>query len=59
MDAEIIAIQYLGKALIFLIVGIVSCFLASLGYNTYVKFHNKNKRIEVSAENSNSKNKFR
>mgnify|MGYP007131984648 CR=1 FL=1 len=54
MSAEILAVKYLGTALIFLIVGIVLCFLASLGYNTYVKIQDKNKKIEVRAEeNSN------
>lgn len=55
MTAEIIAVQYLGRALIILIIGIVLCFLASLGYNTYVKFQDKNKKIEVQSRNSNSK----
>lgn len=53
MEAEIIAVKFLGIALIVLIVGIVLCFLASLGYNTYVKFQDKYKKIEVRAENSN------
>ena len=55
MTAEIIAVQYLGRALIILIIGIVLCFLASLGYNTYVKVQDKNKKIEVQSRNSNSK----
>lgn len=59
MEISIIAVQFLGKALIFLICGIVLCFLASLSYNTYIKFQSKNKRIEVSVENSNSNKKFR
>ena len=54
LDAEILAVQFLGIALIVLIVGIVLCFLASLGYNTYIKFKNNQKEIEVHAENSNS-----
>lgn len=53
LEAEIIAVKFLGIALIVLIVGIVLCFLASLGYNTYVKFQDKYKKIEVRAENSN------
>lgn len=53
MEVEIIAVKFLGIALIVLIVGIVLCFLASLGYNTYVKFQDKYKKIEVRAENSN------
>ena len=47
-----IAVRYLGRALIALIVGIVLCFLASLGYNGYIRWSQK--EIEVRAENSNS-----
>lgn len=54
METATLAVQFLGIALICLIVGIVLCFLASLGYNTYLKFQDKNKKIEVHAENSNS-----
>ena len=54
LEAGIIAVKFLGIALIFLIVGFVLCFLASLGYNTYIKFKDTNKKIEVRAENSNS-----
>ena len=54
VNAEILAVKFLGIALILLIVGIVLCFLASLGYNTYIKFKDNNKKIEVHAENSNS-----
>ena len=54
MDAEILAVKFLGIALIVLIVGIVLYFLASLGYNTYIKIKDSNKKIEVRAENSNS-----
>lgn len=53
MTAEIMAVQYLGKALIFLVIGIVVCFLANLGFNTYFKFQDKNKKIEVQATDSN------
>lgn len=52
MNAEMMAVRYLGTALIFLIVGIVLCFLASLGYNTYIKFQDKHKKIEVQATDS-------
>ena len=57
MEVSILAVKFLGIALIALIVGIVLCFLASLGYNTYLKIQDKNKKIEVCAENTNSKNK--
>ena len=53
LDAEILAVKYLGTALIFLIIGIVLCFLASLSYNTYVKFQDRHKKIEVRTKNSN------
>jgi len=50
----ILAIKMLGTALILLIIGIVLCFLASLGYSTYIKCSNK--KIEVRAKNSNQNN---
>jgi len=53
LDTATLAVTYLGIALISLIVGIVLCFLASLGYNTYVKYQDKNKKIEALAQNSN------
>lgn len=53
-DSNVIAVQYLGRALIALIVGIVFCFLASLGYNTYIRFSQE--KIEVQATNSNFTN---
>lgn len=49
-----IAVKYLGRALISLIIGIVICFLASLSYNTYIRFSQK--EIEVQATNSNLQN---
>ena len=51
-DSNVVAVRYLGRALIALILGMVVCFLASLGYNTYIKYSDK--KIEVQAENSNS-----
>ena len=50
-----LAVKYLDMSLIVLIIGIVLCFLASLGYNTYIRFSQK--EIEVQATNSNSQNK--
>lgn len=49
-----LAVKFLGTALIILSVGFVFCLLAFMGYNTYVKYQDKNKKIEVRAENSNS-----
>ena len=48
MEVAILAVKYLGTALISLIVGFVICFLAALGYTTYMRFRNKEKEIEVS-----------
>lgn len=46
MNAEMMAVRYLGIALIFLSIGIVLCFLASLGYNTYIRFQDKHKKLK-------------
>ena len=51
-DSNVVAVRYLGIALIALIIGIVICFLASLDYNTYIKYSDE--KIEVRTENSNS-----
>lgn len=48
MEVSLLAVKYLGTALISLIVGFVICFLAALGYTTYMRFRNKEKEIEVS-----------
>ena len=48
MDVSLLAVKYLGTALISLIVGFVICFLAALGYTTYIRFQDKKKEIEVS-----------
>ena len=58
MEVSILAVKFLGTALISLIVGFVVCFLAVLGYNTYVRFHSNKKKIEVSTttEQLQSKN---
>ena len=45
--------KFLGWALILLIIGFVICFLATIGYNTYITYSQDNKKIEVRAENSN------
>lgn len=52
MDETALAIKFLGTALILLIIGIVVCFLASLGYNTYIKYNDNKKKLEVCAKNS-------
>ena len=38
MEVAILAVKYLGTALISLTIGFVVCFLAVLGYNTYIRF---------------------
>lgn len=55
MDGEIIAIKYLGKTFVTFIICGTICFLANLGFNTYIKYQDKNKMIEVHAENSNQR----
>ena len=50
MDVSILAVKFLGSALIALIIGFVVCFLAVLGYNTYIRFHSNRKKVEVSAD---------
>ena len=50
MDETALAIKFLGTALILLIIGIVVCFLASLGYNTYIKYNDSKKKIEACAK---------
>lgn len=51
---DTVAVKYLGRTSLALVIGMVICFLASLGYNTYVKYTDK--KIEVQATNSNSTN---
>ena len=58
MEIGILAIKFLGIVSILLVLGFILCVLALLGYNTYLKYQDKHKKIEVRAENSNSK-KFR
>ena len=48
-----LAVALLGATSIVLVIGIVICFLAVLGYNTYIKYTDQDKKIEVHAENSN------
>jgi hypothetical protein len=55
MEIAILAVRFLGTALIILSIGFVLCLLAFMSYNTYVKYQDKNKKIEVRAENSNHK----
>ena len=55
LDVAILAVKFLGTALIILSIGFVICLLAFMGYNTYIKYQDKNKKIEVRAENSNHK----
>ncbi len=46
--------KFAGWTLIILSTGLVICLLASIGYTTYISYSDKDKKIEVRAENSNS-----
>lgn len=59
LNALVTAIKFLGTTSILLIIGLVLCFLAVIGYNTYIKYQNKHKKIEVRSKNSNSKKKIK
>ena len=48
-----LAVKFLGIISVILVLGFIVCFLASLGYNTYIKYSDDNKKIEVHAQNSN------
>ena len=56
LEVGLLAVKFLGIVSVASIVGIVLCVLAVLGFNTYIKFQDKNKKIEVCAEDTNSKN---
>lgn len=56
MEVSILAVQFLGIVSVVAIIGIVLCTLAVLGYNAYIKIQDKNKKIEVCAKDTNSKN---
>lgn len=47
-----IAVKYLGKSLLAVIIRIIICFLATIGYNTYISVSQE--KIEVNASNINS-----
>ena len=47
MEVSILAVKFLGTSLIALIIGFVVCFLAVLGYNTYIRFHTNKKRLKL------------
>jgi len=55
MSTEFIAVLFLGIVSIILASGILLYCLAHLGYNTYLKFQDRQKKIEVHAKNSNHK----
>ena len=56
LEVSILAVQFLGIVSVVAIIGIVLCALAVLGYNVYIKIQDKNKKIEVCAKDTNSKN---
>ena len=47
-------IIFLGIISILLAIGLIVCFLAVLEYNTYIKYTDQDKKIEIHTENSNS-----
>ena len=53
-DETSLTIKFLGTALILLITGIVVCFLASLGYNTYIKYSDNKKNRSLCKKPSNT-----
>lgn len=58
-EALLTSIKFLGATSILLIIGFVICFLAVIGYNTYIKYQDRHKKIEVRSKNSNSKKKIK
>lgn len=50
-DTSELAVRYLGRALLAVIIGIIICFLTTIGYNTYISISQE--KIEVQATNSN------
>ena len=56
LEVGLLAVKFLDIVSIASIVGIILCVLAVLGYNTYIKFQDKNKKIEVCAKDTNFKN---
>jgi len=55
LSTEFIAMLFLGTTLVILAIGFVFAFLTSLGFNTYLKAQEGNKKIEVRTRNSNQK----
>jgi len=53
-DNNDIAVKYLGRISITLVVGVIICFLAVIGYNTYISVTQE--KIEVQTVNSNFTN---
>ena len=54
LDVTFLAVKFLGIISMILAFGFILCFLAIIGYNTYIKYQNEHNKIEVRAENSNS-----
>ena len=45
-DSNGLAVKYLGTISVILAVGLVLCFLASLGYNTYITYSGNKTKIK-------------
>ena len=58
LDVSFLAVKFLGIISTILVLGFILCFLAIIGYNTYIKYQDEHKKIEVHAENSNFKKRI-
>ena len=54
MEIATMAVQFLGAGFIIIAIGLIMCLLGIIGYNTYIKYQDKHKKIEVRTENENS-----
>lgn len=53
---SVIAVKFLGWALLLIIISVSVCSLAYIGYNTYIKYEDEHKKIEVHTQDSNFSN---
>ena len=54
-----IAVKYLGKSLLAVIIVIIICFLATIGYNTYISVSQEKNEVNASNINSNTIKQWR
>lgn len=55
MDISILAVKYLGAISIILAMGFVLFVLTQFGVSTYLKYQDRQKKIEVRTKNPNHK----